>query len=85
LKPGTRITGIDESKKLDANSREALAIEIKEKAASWSVAFVEVEESDTINILGLAMRRAVEGLGLTPQHLLSTRSVERLAISRSMR
>jgi ribonuclease HII len=73
LKPGTRITGIDDSKKLDANSRETLAIEIKEKAASWSVAFVEVEEIDTINIYWagiLAMRRAVEGLGLTPQHLL---------------
>jgi ribonuclease HII len=50
LKPGTRINGIDDSKKLDANSREALAKEIKEKAASWSVAFVEVEEIDTINI-----------------------------------
>jgi ribonuclease HII len=35
LKPGTRITGIDGSKKVGANSREALAIEIKEKAASW--------------------------------------------------
>jgi hypothetical protein len=34
LKPGTRITGIDDSKKLDANSREALAKEIKQKAAS---------------------------------------------------
>lgn len=73
LKPGTRITGIDDSKKLDANSREELAIEIKAKAASWSVAFVEVEEIDTINIYWagiLAMRRAVEGLGVTPQHLL---------------
>ena len=56
-----------------ANSREALAKEIKEKAASWSVAFVEVEEIDTINIYWagiLAMRRAVEGLGVVPQHLL---------------
>ena len=67
LKPGTRITGIDDSKKLDASSREALAKEIKEKAAAWSVAFVEVEEIDTINIYWagiLAMRRAVEGLGV---------------------
>src|SRR3978361_2359816 len=71
--PSTRITGIDDPKKLDANSREALAKEIKEKAASWSVAFVEVEEIDTINIYWagiLAMRRAVEGLGVVPQHLL---------------
>ena len=37
------------------------------------IAFVEVEEIDTINIYWvgiLAMRRAVEGLGVTPQHLL---------------
>jgi hypothetical protein len=50
LKPGTRIPGIDDSKKLDAASREALAIEIERKAAAWCVAFVEVEEIDTINI-----------------------------------
>lgn len=73
LKPGTRIIGIDDSKKLDSASREELAKEIKEKAASWSVAFVEVEEIDTINIYWaglLAMQRAVEGLRSTPQHLL---------------
>jgi ribonuclease HII len=73
LKPGTRITGIDDSKKLNASSREALAIEIKEKAEAWSVAFVDVEEIDTLNIYWagiLAMRRAVEGLAVTPQHLL---------------
>ena len=73
LKPGTRITGIDDLKKLDSSSREALAEEIKEKAAAWYVAFVEVDEIDTINIYWaglLAMRRAVEGLRSTPQHLL---------------
>jgi ribonuclease HII len=73
LKPGTRITGIDDSKKLDAAMREVLAEEIKEKSAAWSVAFVEVEEIDTINIYWaglLAMRRAIEGLKLAPQHLL---------------
>jgi ribonuclease HII len=73
LKPGTRIIGIDDSKKLDATAREELAKEIKEKAASWNVAFVEVEEIDSINIYwaGLqAMQRAVQGLGSTPQHLL---------------
>jgi ribonuclease HII len=73
LKPGTRITGIDDSKRLDSKSREALAKVIKEKAAAWCVAFVDVEEIDTINIYWaglLAMRRAIEGLRLTPQHLL---------------
>jgi ribonuclease HII len=73
LKPGTRIVGIDDSKKLNSASREELAKEIKEKAAGWSVAFVEVEEIDTINIYWaglLAMQRAVQGLRSTPQHLL---------------
>jgi ribonuclease HII len=73
LKPGTRIIGIDDSKKLDATAREELATEIREKAASWCVAFVEVEEIDSINIYwaGIqAMQRAVQGLGVTPQHLL---------------
>jgi ribonuclease HII len=73
LKPGTRIIGIDDSKKLDSASREELAKEIKEKAAAWSVAFVEVEEIDTINIYWaglLAMQRAIQGLRSTPQHLL---------------
>jgi ribonuclease HII len=73
LKPGTRIIGIDDSKRLDAAAREELANEIREKATSWCVAFVEVEEIDTINIYwaGIqAMQRAVQGLGSTPQHLL---------------
>ena len=73
LKPGTRIIGIDDSKKLDATAREELAKEIKEKAESWSVALVEVEEIDAINIYwaGIqAMQRAIQGLGSTPQHLL---------------
>jgi len=73
LEPGTRIVGIDDSKKLDATAREELAREIREKATSWSVAFVEVEEIDTINIYwaGIqAMQRAIQGLGSTPQHLL---------------
>jgi len=69
----TRIIGIDDSKKLDPSAREALAEEIKQKAAAWCVAFVEVEEIDSINIYWaglLAMRRALEGLQSTPQHLL---------------
>jgi ribonuclease HII len=73
LQPGTRIIGIDDSKKLGLASREKLAEEIKEKAAAWSVAFVDVEEIDTINIYWaglLAMQRAVQGLRPTPQHLL---------------
>ena len=71
--PGSRIVGIDDSKKLDAAARDRLALEIKERAVAWSVAFAEVEEIDSINIYWaglLAMRRAVEGLSQAPQHVL---------------
>jgi ribonuclease HII len=71
--PGARIPGVDDSKKLDARTRETLAGEIKQEAVAWSVAFVEVDEIDRINIYWaglLAMRRAIEGLGCAPEHLL---------------
>jgi len=72
--PGTRIVGVDDSKKLDSETRERLATEIKRSAIAWSVGFAEVDEIDTINIYWagvLAMRRAVEGLRPTPDHILS--------------
>jgi len=71
--PGSRIPGVDDSKKLDAGTRDRLAVEIKERALAWSVAFAEVEEIDRVNIYWaglLAMRRAVEGLCVAPQHIL---------------
>ncbi len=71
--PGSRIVGIDDSKKLDPATRDRLSAEIKERAVAWSVAFAEVEEIDSINIYRaglLAMRRAVEGLSQAPQHIL---------------
>lgn len=84
LAPGARIADIDDSKKLDAATRERLAIEIKTAAIAWSVGFAEVEEIDSINIYWaglLAMRRAVEGLGSRPEHILiDARSIKDLAI-----
>jgi ribonuclease HII len=68
-----RPRGIDDSKVLDAEERETLAVEIKASAISWAVGRAEIEEIDRINIYHaglLAMRRAVDGLGTRPQHLL---------------
>lgn len=73
FEPGTRIAGVDDSKKLDAATRDELAREIKAKAIAWCVGYAHVEEIDTINIYWaglLAMQRAVEGLGKPAQHLL---------------
>ncbi len=63
------IEGIDDSKKLSEAKREKLFDEITQKALSYSVAFASVEEIEQLNILGatfLAMKRAVEGLKITP-------------------
>jgi ribonuclease HII len=82
--PGTRIPGVDDSKKLDAAARDELAIEIKERASAWSVAFSEVAEIDSLNIYWaglLAMRRAIEALSLAPEHiLLDARRLKELSI-----
>jgi ribonuclease HII len=72
--PGSRIPGVDDSKKLDAETRERLACEIKATAVAWCVGFADVDEIDAINIYWagqLAMRRAVEGLSRTPEHVLT--------------
>jgi ribonuclease HII len=73
LRPGTRLAHVDDSKKLTAKERDRLALEIKETAAAWAVGWASPAEIDTINIYWaglLAMKRAVQGLALAPQHLL---------------
>jgi ribonuclease HII len=71
--PDTYVDGVDDSKKLDAGTRERLAVDIRAKASGVSVGIATVAEIDRINIYHaalLAMRRAVEGLPRPPQHLL---------------
>ncbi len=73
LDPKNIIEGLDDSKKLTEKRREALFPEIKEKSLSWCVARASVAEIDEINILQaslLAMKRAVEGLSMQPEHVL---------------
>ncbi len=73
LDPENPISGLDDSKKLTEKKREFLFDEIKLKAKSWCVARASVAEIDAINILQaslLAMRRAVEGLHIQPEHVL---------------
>jgi len=73
LDPANIISGLNDSKKLSAKRREALAIEIRLKALAWAVAEASVEEIDRINILQaslLAMQRAVEMLQIRPVHAL---------------
>ncbi|HEY1425616.1 MAG TPA: ribonuclease HII [Caulobacteraceae bacterium] len=65
--------GVDDSKKLSAGKRATLEVEIKEKAVAWGVGFASVDEIASLNILhatGLAMRRAVEAMAVTPVYAL---------------
>ena len=64
--------GIDDSKNLPIEKREALYAKLV-KCAAWGVGIASVEEIDTINIYWarmLAMTRAVEALGLEPAWVL---------------
>lgn len=50
-----------------------MAEQVRAESVAWSVAFSSVEEIERINILQasrLAMKRAVEGLGVRPDYLL---------------
>ena len=61
----TPVNGLDDSKQLSAERREALYPRIVERALAWHVVFIEVDEIDRINIYQatlLGMRRALEGV-----------------------
>nr|WP_116302770.1 ribonuclease HII [Alkalilimnicola ehrlichii] len=73
LDPAHPIAGVADSKTLRANDRALLCERIQENALAWAVGRAEVEEIDRINILQatlLAMRRAVDGLDVRPEHAL---------------
>lgn len=63
------IPGLNDSKKLTEKKREALYDLITAQAVAYSVARVEAEEIDEMDILNarmLAMNQAIEGLSQTP-------------------
>jgi ribonuclease HII len=64
---------LNDSKKLTAKQRSELREEIMETAIAWSVAFVDNEGIDEMNILRASIRAmhiAIEGLKKEPQFLL---------------
>jgi ribonuclease HII len=73
LDPNNPIAGLNDSKKLTEKRREALYVEITEKALSFCIARASVAEIDELNILQaslLAMHRAVAGLNVQPEFVL---------------
>ena len=69
LNDSVLINYLNDSKKISEKRRELLFDEIIEKADAYCVATASVQEIDKLNILQatmLAMKRAVEGLGVRP-------------------
>ncbi|MDB5104534.1 MAG: Ribonuclease [Fibrobacteres bacterium] len=67
------IRGLNDSKKLTPSVRETLSAEIRERAVAYGVGECSPEEIDKHNILRaslLAMRRALEAMGVPPGLLL---------------
>jgi ribonuclease HII len=68
-----RLPGLDDSKQLSAEQREALDAAIRSQAIAVCVAELSSQEVDRLNTRGAsleAMRRAVTGLAATPDHVL---------------
>lgn len=64
---------LNDSKKLTEKMRYALREEVQRDALAWGVGIVTPEEIDKINILNasiLAMHRAIDALGITPEHII---------------
>ena len=74
LKPGTRIAGVDDSKLLTPEEREALYAVIRVRAVAIGVGMVDAPTIDRVNIL-VATRRAMgfalNALGLEPELVLT--------------
>ena len=73
LPDGLVIESLNDSKKLSEKKRDALYDVIVEKALHYGIGIATPEEIDEVNILNaslLAMRRAVEAAGITPDLLL---------------
>jgi ribonuclease HII len=68
------LAGVRDSKQMTPLERETLAPRIKEIARTWSVGFASAEEIDSQGIVcatRLAALRALDGLSLLPQYLLT--------------
>jgi len=81
------LPGLDDSKRVERTRREVLAAAVREQAVALCVAEVDVNEIERLNIYraGLeAMRRAVVGLGVAPDHVLvDARTIPGIASSQT--
>jgi ribonuclease HII len=82
--PHMFISGVDDSKRLDPEQRAAAELVIRAAAVGIGIGVADVAEIDSINVYQaalLAMRRAVEALPETPEHVLvDARSIPGVAV-----
>jgi ribonuclease HII len=70
---GCGVLGVNDSKTIEPQRRESLAVEIRERALAFAVAVVEADEIDRVNVYQAtlrAMARALFALSVAPQHVL---------------
>ena len=80
LPDGLYIEGLNDSKKLTEKKREKLFDIIKQEAVAYCIASASVEEINDLNILEadlLAMRRAIDGLGVKADFALIDGNIAR--------
>lgn len=73
LSPEKPIAGLNDSKQLDPDTREALAEAIRERCVAWAIGAVDCTGIDRINIYEasrIAMKQAIERLHTLPDFLL---------------
>lgn len=73
LPKDSRVNGVRDSKMLTEREREALFDKLTDWCTHWSVGMVDHDECDRIGMSAaqkLAAKRAIEGLGVTPDHVL---------------
>lgn len=73
FKPGTKIEGINDSKKLSEAKRDELFDIIRDQALDYGIGIVQREEIDEYNILNatyMAMKKAINCLKKAPDYLL---------------
>lgn len=73
LRPGRPVEGAADSKTLTASRRRELAGVIRGRALGWALGAASTREVERLNpraAAALAMRRALRGLDMSPDHLL---------------
>lgn len=73
LPPRPHVVGLDDSKRLSPENRREIAAAVKEISLSWCVAHIDAERVDRLGVteaLKAAMRAALSGLELQPDHVI---------------